>query len=76
MKITRVDQGLAIIVPNDVAASIGLYEGDDFTIRATPDGHMALVRTDDWNNVLAVIKRISKQLPENYRFDRDEANAR
>lgn len=76
MKITRATTGLQIEVPLDVADAIGLKEGDDVTVRATPDGNMELVRLDDWETTLAVIERLSRPLPPDYRFDREEANTR
>jgi antitoxin MazE len=76
MKITRIGDGLAIVIPPEIAEAIGLRENDDITVRATSDGKMELVRGDDWLTTLTIIKRLERSLPADYQFNREEANAR
>ena len=38
MKITRIGDGLSIVIPFEIAEAIGLREDDDITVRATAAG--------------------------------------
>ncbi len=72
MKIERIGEQLAVMIPADVAAQLGLHEGDLVEVRAADD----VARQTDRAAAIDVIRRLARPLPADYRFDRDEANAR
>lgn len=72
MKIEKIGDMLAVVIPVDVANALGLSEGDMVEVRPTPDPE------GDRRRAAAIeqIQQLARPLPDEYRFDRDEANAR
>ncbi len=72
MKIERIGEQLAVMIPADVAAQLGLHEGDVVEVRAKPvrlsDERLAQIRAE--------MTALARPLPTDYRFDREELNAR
>ena len=72
MKIEKIGDMLAVLIPADVATALGLHEGDVVEVRAADD----MAGGADPAAAIDVIRRLARPLPADYRFDRDEANAR
>ncbi len=64
MKLTRTPDGYVVQVPDDV-------------VRVSKPNVIGLVVSqDDRDNAIAEMKRLARPLPADYKFDREEANAR
>ncbi|MHA6722293.1 AbrB/MazE/SpoVT family DNA-binding domain-containing protein [Sphingomonas sp. RS2018] len=77
MQVAKWGNSLAVRIPADVARTLGLKEGDDIDICALDSGQVAVLTRQQIR--LAAIERMrtmAQPLPANYRFDREEANAR
>ena len=76
MKVAKWGNSLAIRIPRDVVRSLGLEEGDDVELSQVGENQLGIARTE---RRLAALKEIRKSnwiLPVDYKFDREEANAR
>jgi antitoxin MazE len=79
MQVSRWGNSLAVRLPKELVEAIGLKEGDNIELRAG-EGHIF----DVYKHLTAeeALKRLKERsktrpsLPEDYVFDRDEANAR
>lgn len=71
MKVEKIGDTLAVLIPPDVATALGLHEGDGVTV--VPDRSVDAARRAE---ALATIRALARPLPDDYRFDREEANAR
>jgi len=68
---------LAVRRPNALIEQLGLKEGDELNLVAAKDGVIEVeTREDQRRRALERIAARNWTLPEGYRFDRDEANAR
>ncbi|MGE7371297.1 AbrB/MazE/SpoVT family DNA-binding domain-containing protein [Neorhizobium sp. NPDC001467] len=76
MRVTRWNDALAVQIPDDVARSLDLKEGDEVTVAVannpSPEGARQKVK----NQALERIKALRLELPSDWKFDREEANAR
>ena len=77
MQVAKWGNSLAVRIPVDVARALGLKEGDDVQLRALGDGEYAVVSEAQRRAALIEeIRQMSRPLPADYKFDREEANAR
>ena len=75
MKLTRTSDGYIVQVPDEVVASLGLHDGDDVDFAKL--GVITLAVTQEQRErALEDMKRLARPLPTDYKFDREEANAR
>lgn len=75
MKVAKWGNSLAVRLPVAVVEAMGLKEGDDVQINAA-DGQLTLQRTPGTDELWARLHALREKLPADFRFDRDEANAR
>jgi antitoxin MazE len=75
MKVAKWGNSLAIRIPADVVHALGLKEGDEVEL-AADGGAWRLSRDDRRERALEALRSLRGALPADYRFDRDEANAR
>lgn len=75
MKVAKWGNSLAIRIPADVAHALGLKEGDEVDVAADETG-LHVSRNDRRARALEALRSLQGALPADYRFDRDEANAR
>ncbi len=73
MKIEKIGDMLAVVIPADVATALGLSEGDMVDIQPAKTGRLS---DDELARLHAKMTALARPLPEGYRFDREEANAR
>lgn len=77
MQVAKWGNSLAVRIPADVARELGLKEGDDVSIRALDDGELAIVTERQRREAaLERLTRLAVRFPADYKFDREEANAR
>jgi antitoxin MazE len=78
MQIARWGNSLAVRLPARLVEEMGLREGDDIELTRL-EGGLAVFKRLKAEEALERLIRLAKEkpaLPEGYRFDRDEANAR
>ncbi|MEV4608249.1 AbrB/MazE/SpoVT family DNA-binding domain-containing protein [Neorhizobium sp. LMR1-1-1.1] len=76
MRVTKWNDALAVQIPDDVAKSLGLKEGDEITVRVAEGPVLEIGRDEERLQALERIKASKFKLPPNWKFDRDEANER
>jgi antitoxin MazE len=77
MQVSRWGNCLAVRLPKSLVEELGLKEGDQLSVVAAKDGAIE-VETREAQRRRALERMAARNwtLPENYRFDRDEANRR
>jgi antitoxin MazE len=76
MQIARWGNSLAIRIPARVAEALNLKEGDEIDIRVAGERAFDIELDRSHEKALARIRALRKPLPPDWKFDRDEANAR
>jgi len=76
MQVSKWGNSLAIRIPEMVVEALQLQEGDEVEIRVAKARVMEIARDDERKKARAVVQSFSRKLPMDWRFDRDEANAR
>lgn len=76
MLVAKWGNSLAVRIPADVARELGLREGDSVELKSSKKGSLEVSHSDDWEDAMAIIKRLARPLPPGYKFDREEANSR
>lgn len=77
MLVAKWGNSLAVRIPADVARELGITEGDAIDLKRASDRTIEVVtETDRQRWATDAIKRLSRPLPSDYKFDREEANAR
>jgi len=77
MQVSRWGNSLAVRLPKALVEQLGLKEGDQLNVVAAKDGAIE-VETGEARRRRALERMAARNwtLPQNYRFDRDEANER
>ena len=76
MQISKWGNSLAIRLPAAVVEVLGLKEGDDIEVRVAQDDAFEVARKPGNRELLERLRQFRGTLPADFRFDRDEANAR
>jgi antitoxin MazE len=76
MQVAKWGNSLAIRIPASVAEALDLKEGDDITVRVADGPALEIARDDRRKEALDRIKAFKLKIPADWKFDRDEANAR
>jgi antitoxin MazE len=76
MKVRRWGNSLAIRLPAAIVEILGLKEGDDVEIHVAGSRASDVVPKPDREELLRRLRRFRGTLPADFKFDRDEANAR
>lgn len=77
MKVSKWGNSLAVRIPTDVASRLGLKEGDEIDLRPSDVNGIELLRLASRRERIERLRELLKgRLPADYRFDREEANAR
>ncbi|WP_174287429.1 AbrB/MazE/SpoVT family DNA-binding domain-containing protein [Sphingomonas bacterium] len=77
MQVAKWGNSLAVRIPADVVRTLGLKDGDEIDLHALDDGTIAVITERQRRE--AALDRLTKmavKFPEDYVFDREEANAR
>ncbi|MGF6231572.1 antitoxin MazE [Inquilinus ginsengisoli] len=76
MQVARWGNSLAVRLPAAVVEALNLKEGDDIEIHVQDKREFAVSRKPGREEWLARLRAFRGRLPEDFKFDRDEANAR
>jgi antitoxin MazE len=78
MIVTKVGDSLSVALPEDEVARLGLKEGDEVEVevkRAEPQvsAVVSKLSPEEW---LVEMRKLRGRIPADFKFDREEANAR
>jgi antitoxin MazE len=76
MQVSKWGNSLAIRLPAAVVDVLQLQEGDDVEVVVAGERTFALKKKPGTEDLLARVRRLRGKLPPDFRFDRDDANAR
>jgi antitoxin MazE len=76
MQVAKWGNSLAIRLPAVVVAALQLKEGDEIEIHAVDERELAVARKPGRAELLNRLRAFRGRLPADFKFDRDEANAR
>lgn len=76
MRVAKWGNSLAVRLPAAVVEALALEDGDDVEIHVLDDRSLALARKPGREALMARLRAFRGRLPADFKFDRDEANAR
>ncbi len=76
MQVSKWGNSLAIRLPASVVEALELKEGDDIEIYVADGRQLGVSRTPALEDLLKRLEAFRGTLPADFKFDRDEANAR
>lgn len=76
MQVSKWGNSLAIRLPASVVKALELKEGDKVEVHVVGERVFGIDRDRSRDRALARIRALRKKLPPDWKFDRDEANAR
>ena len=76
MQVSKWGNSLAIRLPASVIAALGLREGDNIEVEIADERRFQIKKTPDKEAFFARLRQLRRKLPDDFVFDRDDANAR
>ena len=76
MQVAKWGNSLAVRLPAAVVEALELKEGDDIEIHVVAARELAVARKPARAELLRRLRAFRGRLPADFKFDRDEANAR
>ena len=76
MQVAKWGNSLAVRIPAAVVEALELKEGDEIEIHVATARAFAVARKPGREELLKRLRAFRGRLPPDFRFDRDEANAR
>ena len=76
MQVAKWGNSLAVRLPVAVVKALNLHEGDDIEIHVEGERSMTVARKPDREGLIERLRAFRGRLPDDFKFDRDEANAR
>ena len=76
MQVAKWGNSLAIRLPAVVVEALGLKEGDEIEIHVTDSKQFGVARKPGRAELLKRLRAFRGRLPPDFKFDRDDANAR
>jgi antitoxin MazE len=76
MQVAKWGNSLAVRLPAAVVEALELKEGDEIEIYAADARQFRVARKPRRDELLKRLRRFRGRLPNDFKFDRDEANAR
>ena len=76
MQVARWGNSLAVRLPAAVVEALGLKEGDEVEIHVRDPRDFAVARKPGREDWLKTLRAFRGRLPADWKFDRDELNAR
>ena len=76
MQVSKWGNSLAVRLPASVVEVLDLKEGDDIEIYAAGNREFEVTRKPTRAELLERLREFRGRMPEDFKFDRDEANAR
>lgn len=76
MQISRWGNSMAIRLPASVVKALNLREGDDIEVEIADARRFRISKKPDRQALLKRLRQFRGKLPPDFRFDREDANAR
>ena len=76
MQVAKWGNSLAVRLPAIVVEALGLKEGDEIEIHVAGSKNFGVARKPGRDALLKRLRALRGRLPADFKFDRDEANAR
>jgi antitoxin MazE len=76
MKVSKWGNSLAVRLPAAVVQALGLQEGDEIELCVADPGRLEVGRKPGRDELIRQLQAYRGRLPADFRFDRDETNAR
>lgn len=76
MQVAKWGNSLAVRLPASVVKALNLHEGDDIEIHVEGERSMTVARKPDREGLIERLRAFRGRLPDDFKFDRDKANAR
>lgn len=76
MQVAKWGNSLAVRLPAAVVEALGLKEGDEVEIHIADSRQFGVTRKPGRDELLRRLRAFRGRLPADFKFDRDEANAR
>ncbi|HWD59652.1 MAG TPA: AbrB/MazE/SpoVT family DNA-binding domain-containing protein [Stellaceae bacterium] len=76
MQVAKWGNSLAIRLPAAIVELLRLKEGDEIEIRVADERQLEVARKPSREELLKRLREFRGSLPSDFKFDRDEANAR
>jgi antitoxin MazE len=76
MQVAKWGNSLAVRLPAALVAALELKAGDDIQIRIADRRELEVSRKPGRDEILKRLRAFRGRLPADFKFDRDEANAR
>ena len=76
MQVAKWGNSLAVRLPSVVVEALKLKEGDEIEIHVADGRNFGVARKPERDELLTRLRAFRGRLPVDFKFDRDEANAR
>jgi antitoxin MazE len=76
VQVAKWGNSLAVRLPAAVVQALGLKEGDEIEIHVADTRQFGIARKPGRDEMLRRLRAFRGRLPPDFKFDRDEANAR
>jgi antitoxin MazE len=76
MRVSKWGNSLAIRLPSSVVEALELHEGDDIDVIVADERVFAVQKKPGKEEFLRRLRKFRGKLPADFKFDRDDANAR
>lgn len=76
MRVSKWGNSLAIRLPASVVEALKLHEGDEIEVVIADERVFHIMKKPGTEEILARLRRFRGRLPADFKFDRDDANAR
>jgi antitoxin MazE len=76
MRVAKWGNSLAVRLPTAVVEALDLKDGDDIELRVLDEREFGVTRKASRDELLERLRAFRGRLPDDFKFDRDEANAR
>jgi antitoxin MazE len=76
MQVAKWGNSLAVRLPAALVEALELKEGDDIKITIADTNELAITKKPTKEELLARLRVLGDRIPADFKFDREEANAR
>lgn len=76
MRIAKWGNSLAVRLPAKLIDEMGLKEGDEIDVFFNSNSEIEVARSRRREEAMEAIRKLARPFPPDYKFDREEANAR
>lgn len=76
MKVSKWGNSLAVRLPAAVVEVLQLEDGDEVEVRVDEPRTLTVAKKPDIEEMFARLRKLRGAMPKDFKFDREEANAR